>query len=90
MHPIDEKEVPGYHKIIKRPMDFEKMQNKLENGDYKKIGDLRADFELMMNNCSQFNKDNQYFWRYGNQMRSLGSKILKTAELDEQMATSVS
>lgn len=90
LRPISEEEVPGYRKIIKKPMDFERMRSKLQNGEYKHVADLRPDFELMMDNCALFNKDNVYFWRYGYQMRSIGSKILKTAEQDEQVASSVS
>lgn len=85
-----ENEVQGYRKIIKKPMDFERMRTKLQNGDYKGIADMRVDFELMMDNCALFNKDNVYFWRYGHQMRSIGSKILRTAEQEEMIVSSVS
>jgi hypothetical protein len=71
-------------------MDFERMRTKLQNGDYKGIADMRVDFELMMDNCALFNKDNVYFWRYGHQMRSIGSKILRTAEQEEMIVSSVS
>jgi hypothetical protein len=71
-------------------MDFSKMRSKLHSGEYKKVSDLRVDFQLMMDNCALFNKDNMYFWRYGHQMRSLGLKVLKSAEQDEQVSSSVS
>ncbi|KAI6225149.1 hypothetical protein M3Y99_01377200 [Aphelenchoides fujianensis] len=86
--PVNEADVPGYHKIIKKPMDFGRMKSRLRNGEYKRVADMRADYELMMDNCAHFNKSNPFYWRYGHQMRAMGQKIMKTAEQEEQSLTS--
>ncbi|KAI6172521.1 hypothetical protein M3Y98_00982200 [Aphelenchoides besseyi] len=88
LNPVSEAEVPGYRKIISKPMDFTKMRHRLDNGEYTRIADLRADFELMMDNCERFNANNKFYWRYGCQMRALGVKILRNAEQEEQSLTS--
>lgn len=44
---VSEKDVPGYRSIIKKPMDFQKMQSRLDRGEYKRIADLRGDFNLV-------------------------------------------
>uniref|UniRef100_A0A914E0K8 Bromo domain-containing protein n=1 Tax=Acrobeloides nanus TaxID=290746 RepID=A0A914E0K8_9BILA len=81
--PVSEKEVPGYRSIIKKPMDFQKVQSRLDRGEYKRIADLRADFNLMMDNCATFNRDNPFFWNYGHRIRRIGLKIIKAAEMEE-------
>ena len=70
-------------------MDLSKMRVRLDGGKYARVAEMREDFELMMNNCERFNANNQYYWRYGHQMRSLGMKILKNAEQEEQILASV-
>ncbi|CAD5225658.1 unnamed protein product [Bursaphelenchus xylophilus] len=86
--PVNEAEVPGYSNIIKKPIDFGKMYKKLENGDYRRVADLKADFDLMMSNCESFNRNNEHFLRYGQIIKSLGSKILKEAEAEVELTAS--
>lgn len=57
--PVSETDVPGYHKIISRPMDFGTMKSKVAQGKYGK-GSLAAakfydDFLLVFDNCHKFN-----------------------------------
>lgn len=40
--PVNEEEVPGYSSIIKNPMDFQKMMQKLVDQEYKQITDLKV------------------------------------------------
>ena len=71
MSPVSEEDVPGYHKFIAHPMDFCQMQKKFEMGQYKRVADIRSDFLLMMNNCATFNRDNKYFYDYGQRIRQI-------------------
>lgn len=80
---MTEAEVPGYSAIIPRPMDFQRMRAQLERGRYKRVADLRADFLLMMQNCATFNRDNQYFYNYGQRIRRIGLKVIGVAEAEE-------
>lgn len=47
--------LPTYHKVIKRPMDLGKMQDKLDQGDYNTAKDFEGDFKLIVSNCYRFN-----------------------------------
>ncbi|MCP9256983.1 Peregrin [Dirofilaria immitis] len=85
--PVTEKEVPGYSTVIKNPMDLSTMRKKLAKGDYKNLSQLKSDFTLMMNNCSTFNRHNEFFWKYGHRLHRIGLKYFKAAEKDVQALT---
>lgn len=36
-------------------MDLSKMEEKLEEGSYKTIGQFKRDFRLIIDNCKQYN-----------------------------------
>ncbi|VDN41564.1 unnamed protein product [Gongylonema pulchrum] len=78
--PVSEKEVPGYSTVIKNPMDLSTMRKKLAKGEYKNLSQLKADFTLMMNNCSTFNRHNEFFWKYGHRLHRIGLKYFRVAE----------
>ena len=58
---VTEDEAPGYYDIIKKPMDFSKMNTKIERGSYgsgsKATAALYEDFLLVFENCSFYNDD---------------------------------
>ncbi|OXU17702.1 hypothetical protein TSAR_001147, partial [Trichomalopsis sarcophagae] len=59
--PVDEQYAPRYYSVIRRPMDLSKMEEKLEEGSYKTIGQFKRDFRLIIDNCKQYNgSDNEY------------------------------
>ncbi|XP_053689703.1 protein split ends isoform X2 [Sabethes cyaneus] len=61
MDPVDEDIAPRYYSIIRRPMDLQKMEEKLDNGEYLSFGDFRNDFKLIVNNCRLYNgQANEY------------------------------
>jgi hypothetical protein len=47
--------IPDYPKIVKRPMDFGTIKNKLEDLGYQTLEDVRADAQLVFSNCMSFN-----------------------------------
>ncbi|EFN59324.1 hypothetical protein CHLNCDRAFT_137716 [Chlorella variabilis] len=55
--PVTEAEAPGYHAVIKHPMDFGTMKGKAERGQYRKPAEFRADMELIVSNARQYNED---------------------------------
>ncbi|XP_055536475.1 protein split ends isoform X2 [Wyeomyia smithii] len=61
MDPVEEDIAPRYYSIIRRPMDLQKMEEKLDNGEYSSFGDFRNDFRLIVNNCRLYNgQANEY------------------------------
>lgn len=63
---------------------------KVARGCYKQISQMKADFVLMMNNCAKFNRENQYYWKYGIRLNQIGLKYFKVAELENKEAIMVS
>ena len=51
--PVDPKKlnIPDYLDIIKQPMDFGTVKNKLNNNQYLKFGDFLYDVNLVFENC---------------------------------------
>uniref|UniRef100_A0A183CL70 Bromo domain-containing protein n=1 Tax=Globodera pallida TaxID=36090 RepID=A0A183CL70_GLOPA len=88
--PVTEKQVPGYFATVSRPMDFKRMGANNEKGRYKRIADLRDDFLLMIQNCTSFNKDNLWFYNYGQRFKRIGMSVIKAAEIEEQRMNEVS
>ncbi|KAI7963119.1 hypothetical protein MJO28_001213 [Puccinia striiformis f. sp. tritici] len=51
---------PTYLDEIKNPMDLSTMLKKLDKGNYKLQSELMNDFDLIVNNCIQFNGANSH------------------------------
>ena len=48
---------PGYYGVVKQPMDFRKITDKLAAREYSKPSDFKADIELVFANCKLYNKN---------------------------------
>ncbi|KAJ8077212.1 hypothetical protein PM082_001640 [Marasmius tenuissimus] len=55
LQPVDTTLVPGYTDIIKHPMDFGTMSNKVAKGRYRSLEEFADDFRLVVNNAKTFN-----------------------------------
>lgn len=53
--PVDENYAPRYYSVIRKPMDLQRMEEKLDSGDYVTFNDFRNDFQLIVDNCRQYN-----------------------------------
>ncbi|XP_067880764.1 bromodomain adjacent to zinc finger domain protein 2A-like isoform X2 [Heterodontus francisci] len=69
LHPVNPRLVPGYRKIIKRPMDFSTIRGKLISGKYLSCKEFAADTTLVFDNCMTFNEDDSEVGRAGHVMR---------------------
>ncbi|TSM68836.1 Bromodomain adjacent to zinc finger domain protein 2B [Bagarius yarrelli] len=69
MTPVNPKSVPGYRKVIKKPMDFSTIQDKLSNSQYLNLETFIIDVNLVFENCEKFNKDDSDIGRAGHSMR---------------------
>ncbi|XP_075229523.1 CECR2 histone acetyl-lysine reader dikar isoform X2 [Lycorma delicatula] len=59
--PVEEEYAPRYYSVITHPMDLQRMEDKLDNGEYLTFNDFKADFQLIVDNCRQYNgSDNEY------------------------------
>ncbi|KAF1390255.1 hypothetical protein PFLUV_G00056170 [Perca fluviatilis] len=69
LEPVNPRLVPGYRRIIKNPMDFLTMRERLLQGGYCSCEEFAADAELVFNNCEQFNEDTSEVGMAGHTMR---------------------
>ena len=73
--PVDVKSVPGYYEIIKEPMDFNKMKTNINSFKYSNFKQFQNDFNLMINNCLEFNQQNQYFYKSAVQLNDQVKRV---------------
>uniref|UniRef100_A0A8C6YEF0 Bromodomain adjacent to zinc finger domain 2B n=1 Tax=Naja naja TaxID=35670 RepID=A0A8C6YEF0_NAJNA len=67
--PVNLKHVPGYRKVIKKPMDFSTIREKLNSGQYPNLEAFAIDVRLVFDNCETFNEDDSDIGRAGHNMR---------------------
>ncbi|XP_063140108.1 bromodomain adjacent to zinc finger domain protein 2B isoform X24 [Rattus norvegicus] len=72
--PVNLKLVPGYRKVIKKPMDFSTIREKLNNGQYPNFETFALDVRLVFDNCETFNEDDSDIGRAGHSMRKYFEK----------------
>uniref|UniRef100_I3KK72 Bromodomain adjacent to zinc finger domain, 2A n=1 Tax=Oreochromis niloticus TaxID=8128 RepID=I3KK72_ORENI len=69
LEPVNPRLVPGYRRIIKNPMDFLTMRERLLQGGYLSCEEFAADAQLVFNNCELFNEDTSEVGMAGHSMR---------------------
>ncbi|XP_033473301.1 bromodomain adjacent to zinc finger domain protein 2B isoform X4 [Epinephelus lanceolatus] len=72
--PVNQKAVPGYRKVIKKPMDFSTIREKLTNNQYLNLESFIVDVNLVFDNCEKFNEDDSEIGRAGHSMRRFFDK----------------
>uniref|UniRef100_A0A8C4SIN3 Bromo domain-containing protein n=1 Tax=Erpetoichthys calabaricus TaxID=27687 RepID=A0A8C4SIN3_ERPCA len=69
LEPVNPRLVLGYRKIVKNPMDFLTMREKLLRGGYCSCDEFAADAQLVFDNCQLFNEDTSAVGMAGHSMR---------------------
>ncbi|XP_051786531.1 bromodomain adjacent to zinc finger domain protein 2B isoform X4 [Erpetoichthys calabaricus] len=81
--PVNLKLVPGYKKVIKKPMDFSTIREKLDSSQYPNLEAFMVDVRLVFDNCEIFNEDDSDIGRAGHNMRRFferrWSELFKTS-----------
>ena len=63
--------IPTYHSIIKKPMDFGTMKGKLEHGEYENAKEFEADARQVFQNCYKFNRPQDFVYATGRQLEGI-------------------
>uniref|UniRef100_A0A2I3SLJ0 Bromodomain adjacent to zinc finger domain protein 2A n=1 Tax=Pan troglodytes TaxID=9598 RepID=A0A2I3SLJ0_PANTR len=69
LEPVNPRLVSGYRRIIKNPMDFSTMRERLLRGGYTSSEEFAADALLVFDNCQTFNEDDSEVGKAGHTMR---------------------
>ncbi|RMD41277.1 hypothetical protein DV735_g3850, partial [Chaetothyriales sp. CBS 134920] len=87
-HPVDPValNIPTYFQVIKKPMDFETIQTKLNNNVYEKAKDFEEDVRLVFKNCYKFNPESDWVNQAGHQLEEMFDKKWATKDENEKIA----
>uniref|UniRef100_A0A6B2L308 Bromo domain-containing protein n=1 Tax=Arcella intermedia TaxID=1963864 RepID=A0A6B2L308_9EUKA len=80
-HPVTDLQAPDYSNIIKHPMCFSVMEEKLESGEYSCLEMFVKDFKLISDNCMQYNETYSPYHKAARELWRDGSGLVKEYEL---------
>ncbi|KAJ1982198.1 hypothetical protein H4R34_001794 [Dimargaris verticillata] len=72
LKPVDIQAIPDYLKIIKTPMDFGTMRQKIQRKEYHDISKFRDDFALVIKNAQTYNSPTTQYYRSAQKIADYG------------------
>lgn len=84
--PVTESVAPNYFNVIKRPMSFLRMRQKLRALEYRTFTAFVDDFELVGNNAMRYNQKRSRVHRSAVNLLRHGKKHLNTVQLEATRA----
>ncbi|XP_055003636.1 bromodomain-containing protein 9 isoform X3 [Sorex araneus] len=79
--PVTDAIAPGYSMIIKHPMDFGTMKDKIIANEYKSVTEFKADFKLMCDNAMTYNRPDTVYYKLAKKILHAGFKMMSRAAL---------
>ncbi|XP_043457728.1 bromodomain-containing protein 9 isoform X2 [Prionailurus bengalensis] len=85
--PVTDAIAPGYSMIIKHPMDFGTMKDKIVANEYKSVTEFKADFKLMCDNAMTYNRPDTVYYKLAKKILHAGFKMMsKDMDFSQQAA----
>ncbi|XP_022621361.1 bromodomain-containing protein 9 isoform X1 [Seriola dumerili] len=79
--PVTDAIAPGYSMIIKHPMDFSTMKDKIRNNEYNTVTEFKADFKLMCDNAMVYNRPETVYYKAAKKLLHTGFKMMSKERL---------
>lgn len=79
--PVNDNFAPGYSNIIRKPMDFSTIKQKIDENEYKSLNCFIGDFKLMCNNAMKYNKAGTVYHKAARRLLHAGLKQLTPQKL---------
>ncbi|XP_069552218.1 bromodomain-containing protein 9 isoform X3 [Brachyistius frenatus] len=79
--PVTDAIAPGYSVIIKHPMDFSTMKDKIRNNEYNTVTEFKADFKLMCDNAMVYNRPETVYYKAAKKLLHTGFKMMSKERL---------
>uniref|UniRef100_A0A7N6FE90 SWI/SNF related, matrix associated, actin dependent regulator of chromatin, subfamily a, member 2 n=1 Tax=Anabas testudineus TaxID=64144 RepID=A0A7N6FE90_ANATE len=81
------KELPEYYELIRKPVDFKKIKERVRNHKYRNVGDLEKDVMLLCHNAQTFNLEGSQIYEDSivlqSVFKSARQKIAKAEESED-------
>ena len=77
--------IPDYFEVIKKPMDFGTIKQRLNNSFYNNVNEFIFDVELVFKNCIEYNGELSYYGILSKQMKEEFRKLQETFALSYYM-----
>uniref|UniRef100_A0A3B1KH23 Bromodomain-containing protein 9 n=1 Tax=Astyanax mexicanus TaxID=7994 RepID=A0A3B1KH23_ASTMX len=74
--PVTDAIAPGYSVIIKHPMDFSTMKDKITTNEYKTVTEFKGDFKLMCDNAMVYNRPETVYYKAAKKLLHTGFKMM--------------
>ncbi|XP_051883978.1 bromodomain-containing protein 7 [Pristis pectinata] len=79
--PVTDFIAPGYSLIIKQPMDFSSMKEKVKKNEYQNLEELKGDFKMMCENAMTYNRPDTIYYKAARKLLHSGMKILSQEKI---------
>uniref|UniRef100_A0A182WJX8 Bromodomain-containing protein n=1 Tax=Anopheles minimus TaxID=112268 RepID=A0A182WJX8_9DIPT len=77
MEPVDPNEAPDYYRVIKEPMDLQKIETKIDNKIYQTLSEFIGDMTKIFDNCRYYNPKESPFFRCAESLESFFVQKIK-------------
>ncbi|KAL3062457.1 hypothetical protein OYC64_002293 [Pagothenia borchgrevinki] len=78
------KELPEYYELIRKPVDFKKIKDRVRNHKYKGVGDLERDVMLLCHNAQTFNLEGSQIYEDSIVLQSVFKSARQKIAKDEE------
>ncbi|XP_017282992.1 probable global transcription activator SNF2L2 isoform X2 [Kryptolebias marmoratus] len=84
------KEVPEYYELIRKPVDFRRIRERVRNHKYRSVGDLEKDIFLLCHNAQTYNLEGSQIYEDSIVIKSVFESARRRIVTDEEEKETVS
>ncbi|XP_034386499.1 transcription activator BRG1 isoform X4 [Cyclopterus lumpus] len=78
------KELPEYYELIRKPVDFRKIKERIQGYRYRSLGDLERDVMLLFQNAQTFNLEGSLIYEDSIVLQSVFTSLRQKVEKEEE------
>uniref|UniRef100_A0A672H2Q0 SWI/SNF related, matrix associated, actin dependent regulator of chromatin, subfamily a, member 4 n=1 Tax=Salarias fasciatus TaxID=181472 RepID=A0A672H2Q0_SALFA len=78
------KELPEYYELIRKPVDFRKIKERIRSHRYRSLGDLERDVMLLFQNAQTFNLEGSLIYEDSIVLQSVFTSLRQKIEKEEE------
>uniref|UniRef100_A0A7N8XK98 Probable global transcription activator SNF2L2 n=1 Tax=Mastacembelus armatus TaxID=205130 RepID=A0A7N8XK98_9TELE len=83
------KEVPEYYELIRKPVDFRRIRERVRNHKYRSVGDLEKDIFLLCHNAQTYNLEGSQIYEDSIVIKSVFESARQRIVTDEEQKETV-